>query len=346
MMSELARERAVAETALVAAAKLCRALRAKWGARPERKADDSPVTLADLGGQALVGRALGAAFPEDPLVGEEDADLLAGGDGAELARRLAPDLARAAGLDRAPSASEIRAWIERGAAEPPSRGRWWTVDPIDGTKGYVGGGQYAVALALLRDGRPLMGLLACPALPLDAVLGGAAVPAGGGNPAGGTLFLGLAGGGAWARNLDAAEAPWQAIHALPDPEPGGLPWCESLASAHSDQDAAARVATRLGLAQPPLRLDSQVKYALLAAGRAACCLRIPRAAYQEKVWDHAAGACLLEAAGGRVSDLGGRDFDYAQGRTLAANRGMLLSSGPWHERLVAAVAAELGPAAS
>ena len=101
-------------------------------------------------------------------------------------------------------------------------------------------------------------------------------------------------------------------------------------------------AERLGLASPPLRLDSQVKYALMAAGRAACCLRIPRAAYVEKVWDHAAGACLLEAAGGRVSDLSGRDFDYSQGRGLAANRGMLLSSGPWHERLVAAVAAELG----
>lgn len=345
MTPDLSRERAVAETALVAAAKLCRALRAEWGARPERKADDSPVTLADLGGQALVGRALGAAFPEDPLVGEEDAELLAG-DGADLARRLAPELARAAGLDRAPSPSEIRAWIERGGAEPPPRGRWWTVDPIDGTKGYVGGGQYAVALALLRDGRPILGLLACPALPLDALLGHAAVPAGGGDPGGGTLFLGLAGVGAWVRDLDAAEAPWRAIHALPDTEPRGLPWCESLASAHSDQDAAARVATHLGLAMPPLRLDSQVKYALLAAGRAACCLRIPRAAYQEKVWDHAAGACLLEAAGGRVSDLGGRDFDYAQGRTLAANRGMLLSSGPWHERLVAEVAAELGPMAS
>ena len=359
MMPDLAQEQAVAVAALRAVAALCRALRTEWGAQPQHKADDSPVTLADLGGQALVGRALALAFADDPLVGEEDAALLDGPEGHARALRLAPELARAAGLDPVPTTDEIRSWIGHGQADPPATGRWWTVDPIDGTKGYVGGGQYAVALALMQDGRPLMGLLACPVLPLEALLGEAMIPAGGGGsgedlrdreggaPAGGgrtggSLLLGLAGRGAWARDLDADDAPWHPIRVLPDGEPQGLPWCESLASAHSDQAAAARVAERLGLASPPLRLDSQVKYALMAAGRAACCLRIPRAAYVEKVWDHAAGACLLEAAGGRVSDLSGRDFDYSQGRGLAANRGMLLSSGPWHERLVAAVAAELG----
>lgn len=351
MIPELRQEQTVAVAALRAVAVLCRALRAEWGVRPQQKADDSPITLADLGGQALVGRALGTAFPGDPLVGEEDSALLAGPEGSDLARRLAPALVRAAGLGHAPTPAQIRSWIDRGRADPPANGRWWTVDPIDGTKGYAGGGQYAIALALMQDGRPIMGLLACPVLPLSALLGAAAIPAGGDDPggdrdgdkpAGGSLLLGLAGQGAWARDLDDGQAAWQAIRSLPDAEPQGLPWCESLAASHSDQDAAARVACRLGLAMPPLRLDSQVKYALLAAGRAACSLRIPRSAYVEKVWDHAAGACLLEAAGGRVTDLVGRDFDYSRGRTLAANRGMLLSSGPWHGHLVAAMAAEQG----
>ena len=96
MIPELRQEQTVAVAALRAVAVLCRALRAEWGARPQQKADDSPITLADLGGQALVGRALGTAFPGDPLVGEEDSALLAGPEGSDLARRLAPALVRAA----------------------------------------------------------------------------------------------------------------------------------------------------------------------------------------------------------------------------------------------------------
>lgn len=343
-------ELAPALGALRAAAGLCIALREDWARQALQKADQSPVTLADLGGQAVLGRLLTAALPAIPLVAEEDEAGLAGPAGEALAAALAPALARHLGLAKPPGAAELRAWISRGQSEPPADGAaWWAADPIDGTKGYVGGGQYALALALLRGGQPVLGLLACPALPPEALLGRSPLPEGPdwSPAAAGSLLLGLAGQGAWWAPLAPAggeDEPlrWQPLRADTAPRPEGRPWCESLASSHSDQALAARVAGRLGLQDPPLRLDSQVKYGLLASGRAAACLRIPRSDYVEKVWDHAAGACILEAAGGRVTDLAGRPLDFTRGRGLAANRGLLLSSGPWHTSLVAAYAAVAG----
>lgn len=43
----------------------------------------------------------------------------------------------------------------------------WALDPIDGTKGFLRGGQYAVCLALLEDGEPVLGVMGTPNLPLD-----------------------------------------------------------------------------------------------------------------------------------------------------------------------------------
>ena len=41
------------------------------------------------------------------------------------------------------------------------------MDPIDGTKGFLRGGQYAVCLGLLLDGKVVVGVMGCPNLPVD-----------------------------------------------------------------------------------------------------------------------------------------------------------------------------------
>jgi len=48
----------------------------------------------------------------------------------------------------------------------PATGSYWLVDPLDGTKGYLRGGQYSVAVALVENERPVLGILGCPALGL------------------------------------------------------------------------------------------------------------------------------------------------------------------------------------
>ena len=101
--------------------------------------------------------------------------------------------------------------------------------------------------------------------------------------------------------------------------------------------ARARELAGLGAARI-LELDSMEKYALVACGDADVYMRLPRAGsrYAHKVWDHAAGVALAQAAGGTVTDLDGSPLDFSQGETLP-NAGMIVSNGPPHDRLVAAV---------
>ena len=107
--------------------------------------------------------------------------------------------------------------------------------------------------------------------------------------------------------------------------------------------SGAKVAERLGIINPPVRIDSQCKYATVARGDAAIYLRLPtRPGYQEKIWDHAAGWRVIVEAGGEVTDVYGKPLDFSLGRTLAQNKGVIVTNGPLHQEVLAAVQAVLG----
>jgi 3'(2'), 5'-bisphosphate nucleotidase len=115
-------------------------------------------------------------------------------------------------------------------------------------------------------------------------------------------------------------------------------FCESVESGHSDQSQSARIAAALGIHTEPFRIDSQCKYAAVARGDAAIYLRLPtRADYQEKIWDHAAGAFVVEQAGGCVTDVNGKPLDFSVGSRLSENSGIIATSGRHHDDVVAAV---------
>ena len=85
-------------------------------------------------------------------------------------------------------------------------------------------------------------------------------------------------------------------------------------------------------------MDSQVKYGVVASGDAEIYLRLPtRVGYVEKIWDHAAGAIVVEEAGGRASDMYGAPLDFTQGRRLEKNRGVIVTNGAIHDRVIEAV---------
>jgi 3'(2'), 5'-bisphosphate nucleotidase len=115
-------------------------------------------------------------------------------------------------------------------------------------------------------------------------------------------------------------------------------FCESVESDHSAHGDSSKVAGILGVRAAALRIDSQCKYAAVARGDASIYLRLPtRADYQEKIWDHAAGALLVHEAGGRVTDLHGRKLDFSLGRTLENNKGAVATNGSIHDRVIEAV---------
>lgn len=305
------------------ASRLCRAVQQELVAGSVlQKGDKSPVTVADFGAQSIVSHLLARAFPNDPLVGEEDAADLRGN--AEMRAKVIagvhsvlPDLTEAEVLDA----------IDRGT-HPGGPGRHWTVDPIDGTKGFLRLDQYAVALGLIEDGEVVLGVLGCPNLPVDPD-----------DPDGarGCLFWGVKGHGARWMALDGNTMHPLFVDSVSDP--GEARFCESVESGHSDQGWSAQVASELGIHKPPYRIDSQCKYAAVARGDASIYLRLPtRADYVEKIWDHAGGYRVIVEAGGRVTDVHGADLDFGLGRRLERNQGVIVTNGKFHDRVVAAVA--------
>ena len=116
--------------------------------------------------------------------------------------------------------------------------------------------------------------------------------------------------------------------------------CESVESGHSSHSRSAQIAESLGITTDPVSLDSQAKYAVVARGEADIYLRLPtRKAYQEKIWDHAGGALVVQEAGGTVSDVNGKPLDFTQGYELTQNRGVVVSNGPLHDAVIKAVQA-------
>lgn len=319
-------ERRFAIEAVAAAARLTGTVRRAFDpAQAVAKADASPVTVADLGAQALVSLALAEAMPGDRLMGEEDADPLRASEGlAEVV------LARVREQRADTSLDAVLDALER-CDDPGGPGRrWWTLDPVDGTKGFLRNEQYAIALALIEDGEVVLAAMGCPNLP-RAGEPGAPGPTG-------CLFVAERGAGAWQLPLDAADG--QAGTRLGVAEltsAVGARYAESVESGHSNQSEAALVARMLGITAEPLRLDSQTKYAVVARGDASVYLRLPHGDYRENVWDHAAGALIVGEAGGRVSDIDGRPLDFTTGTRLTRNRGIVATPAAIHDAVLEAV---------
>jgi 3'(2'), 5'-bisphosphate nucleotidase len=290
------------------------------------KKDRSPVTVADFGAQASISLDLAAHFPADPILGEEDAVALREGENAPLKDRVVEAVRE---LHPGVNEDEVLAAIDRCGAEAEGGGSW-VLDPIDGTKGFLRGGQYAIALAWLENHEVQLGVLGCPNLP-ETVAGG------NGEPVGAIL---VAERGKGTRLYDLEGGDLGPTGAEPLEHLAEARFCESVEAAHSAHERHGRIAAELGVTAEPVRIDSQCKYAVLARGDAAIYLRLPRSeSYQEKVWDHAAGMLVVEEAGGTVTDASGKPLDFRHGRTLAKNRGIVATRGPFHDRVIAAVRA-------
>ncbi|NLX21013.1 MAG: 3'(2'),5'-bisphosphate nucleotidase [Phycisphaerae bacterium] len=317
-------ERQVAIEAVRKACMLCSRVRATLVSEETiAKRDKSPVTVADFGAQAVVISALLAAFPDAPVVGEEDAADLRAPGGREIREKVVRHVRL---IEPGMSEDEILSAIDHGKYAGGPRGRHWTLDPIDGTKGFLRGEQYAVALALIEDGQVVLGVLGCPNLPVD--------PA---DPAGpqGCLFVAGRGTGTQMQALGTPDIRPVRVTSVADPVDASF--CESVESGHSAHDDAARIAQLLGVTAPPCRMDSQCKYAAVARGQASIYLRLPtRADYQEKIWDHAAGCIIVQEAGGQVSDIHGRPLDFSLGRTLRDNKGVIATNRLLHDTVIGA----------
>lgn len=316
------------------------------------KDDASPVTIGDFGAQILIISAIKANFPEDEIIGEEDADKLR--EDASL-KAIVWDLIKTTKLDDPAAEAAIGGpvkdetsmldLLDQGNSAGGAKGRIWAIDPIDGTKGFLRGGQYAVCLGLMVDGDVKVGVLGCPNLPLDDAapltvdIGSNATDEGRG-----VVFSAVQGEGATSRPFSTgALKEAKKITMKPIAKMSEANFCESVEAGHSSQGEAAQIAQKLGITSPSVRMDSQAKYASIARGAGDIYLRLPTSkTYVEKIWDHAAGDLIVREAGGEVTDTLGRRLDFSHGRTLKENKGVVAAPAPYHAEVLKAVQEVLG----
>jgi 3'(2'), 5'-bisphosphate nucleotidase len=324
---DLASELEAAVIAVRDAATVCQSVQKNLvTAASLEKKDRSPVTVADFASQALVCSSLAGSSKIAELVGEEDAAELRESGAEKICTQIVEHVRGVRGADV--SVDQALDWIDIGGVEPDdSTPQYWTLDPIDGTKGFLRGQQYAIALGLLEHGRVVLGVLGCPNLP---------------GPDGkmGCLLTATRGGGAQILPLAASGRDGaQDIRVTDITDTAAARFCESVESGHSDQDQSAQIAAALKITEEPVRVDSQCKYAIVGQGQADIYLRLPtRKDYREKIWDHAAGMIVVEEAGGRVTDVRGHDLDFGHGRQLENNSGVIATSGAIHDAVLEAVA--------
>jgi 3'(2'), 5'-bisphosphate nucleotidase/inositol polyphosphate 1-phosphatase len=312
------------------AANLAAAIQGEMVTEALTKDDRSPVTVADFAAQAVVGHLLEKAFPGELLVGEEQAAVLRSRQERRTLERITAFVSR---VIPGMAPGDVADAIDRGVDDPGDR--YWTLDPIDGTKGFLRKAQYACALAYVVDGKVTLGVLGCPHLSPDL---------GDSLHKGGSLLIASRGAGSWMTSLEGepSEERFRQLHVSDRTDPGQARLLRSFESGHTNSGLIDEFQIEFGGKADPVRMDSQVKYALLAGGKGEIYLRLlspDRLEYREKIWDQAAGSILVEEAGGIVTDLDGKPLDFSQGRTLRGNRGICATSVVFHDRALRALRA-------
>lgn len=297
------------------------------------KDDNSPVTVADFASQAVVANMLMAQTGACILVGEETSAYLRN---PEHAVQLAATLAAAQEVWGDADEKALIDAIDMGASNPDPAG-FWTLDPIDGTKGFVRGQQYAVSLAYIERGEPVIGVLGCPNLsrdfsvPFDEI------------DDQGCIYTCIRGQGVYELPADDPGAKPIKIQRLLHRNSDAISVCSSVEESHTSSERIAAVlatAAAKGVKfREPSRLDSQCKYAVVARAQADVYLRMPsKKLYLEKIWDHAAGSLVAQEAGCTVTDVRGNPLDFSRGTELTENRGIVVAPPTLHSRVIDTIA--------
>jgi 3'(2'), 5'-bisphosphate nucleotidase len=207
------------------------------------------------------------------------------------------------------------------------RGRTWTLDPIDGTKPFLSGGQYAVCLCLIEGSEQKVGVLGCPRLYVDLE---ALEKTGFGGPVvddglhdlengrldsveNGSIISAVQGQGAHIRPISPGGCRLLPARVVPRKVQTGrdLRFIDYHSSTCMDVALHAQLFSDLTLlpasAWPTTCMRSmQMRFVTLAVGGGDVMIRLPRKkGHAEKIWDFAGGALIFEEVGGKVTDLEG-----------------------------------------
>nr|AFK34186.1 unknown [Lotus japonicus] len=330
--------------------------------------DNFPVTVAVWSVKAIVSWILSECLGGEniSILAEEDVhQTLSNNNASELLKSVVKTvnecLAEAPrfGVEEPKSplgTSELLEIISKFNTVGSPSGRFWALDPLDGTFGFVGGDQYAVALSLIEDGEVVLGVLGCPNYPMrkdwlsyqssyQRIMSKL-------NPSnsetwnkGCVIYAKRGNGKAWIQPLlhTNKKFMWpnsaKPVSVPSNEDPVLATFCETFENANSNHSFTEGLAHSVGLSDQPLRVHSMVKYAAIACGDAEVFMKFARAGQKEKIWDHAAGVIIIQEAGGMVTDAGGDPLDFTNGSCLEGlDRGIVACAGATlHEKIIDSV---------
>ncbi|KAK4173341.1 hypothetical protein QBC36DRAFT_194869 [Triangularia setosa] len=326
------------------------------------KPDASPVTIADFAAQALLISAIHAHFPHDSFIGEEDSsslradpDLCAQVWELVSSTKLEDDQAEGLLGKRPETVGEMLGVIDLGCSSGGSmkKTRFWSMDPIDGTSAFLKGEQYAVSLALIdENGRELLGLLACPNLPVWAAVKGERIEEGVVDREGMGVMLSAVRASGYAllrpmgrgRLLGAVRRiSRRKSKQMSEPvRVEELHFVDSSVSCATDSSKVEVLAEKAGVRETKRTeiYSSHMRYAaMVLGGREFVQVRFPQKAKGEAapwcLWDHAGSQLIYSESGaGKVTDLEGRPIDFGTGRKLTNNWGLITADESVHGKIL------------
>lgn len=298
--------------AIQQAAQLCRTVQSRYLTQLA-KTGNEPVTIADYGVQAILCRTISQYFPDDAVIAEERGDEFRRTVTEQSQLRIATLVGEILGEPITPD--DLMRWLDYGRNSQAEC--TWVIDPIDGTRGFLASRRYVIGIGVLEGGVPMGGFLGCPEH--------------------GNQLLYAWDGLAFSQSLDGGYARHIQVSERTPPE--RLHVVEGSSGSVADQNTVNEIYRSVGIVEPTIhRIDAQLdSYGLIANGDADFFVCRPITRCSSKIWDHAAGVALVEAAGGRVTDLEGNALDFSQGERLTRNNSLLITNGRIHEQVLQAL---------
>ncbi|KAH0718020.1 hypothetical protein KY285_014051 [Solanum tuberosum] len=327
------------------------------------KNDQTPVTIADFGVQALVSLEMNRLFPSIPLVAEEDSSFLRS---TNLVGAVVDVVANKATFRDEVTEDSVLKAIDRGGKDAynfgPNPATYWVLDPIDGTRGFVKGVEalYVVALALVVEGQIVLGVMGCPNWDEDYFVNCVTGVQETGNnfSRSGMIMVSHVGCGTWKQRLsdmltielsqswtrcfvDGCQVLKEARFCTPESQKWESFPLSSSFNAKTDSEKIGNGDILL----VPACCGSLCKYMMVASGRASVfLLRATTRKVMKKIsgyapaWDHAVGIICVHEAGGKVTDWEGSSIDFAADqvarRTIFPSGGFLVTNQCLHNEIL------------
>jgi 3'-phosphoadenosine 5'-phosphosulfate (PAPS) 3'-phosphatase len=272
----------------------------KEGFKTYIKQDQSPVTLADYASQIYLISNLKELYPKNSVIAEETFS-------SELnnyTEKMIQSCYNKLNLSLKPNIKEILNY--RG---PNSKIRW-SIDPIDGTKGYQKGLSYAIGIGMISNQEKKLSIIGVPNYNKEGV----------------AIFIAKKGEGALASYGGKEYVPIK-VSETRDVKKSLL--CHSL---HYDEPWVMKLANKLGI-EKYIQIDSMAKFCMVADSSADVYIK-PMSMDRSFIWDFLPGDLLVMEAGGKVTDLKGRFPKYIENKCVISSPGLIASNGNFHQEIL------------